>query len=146
MEAPVALNVAPITTPHRDSDYLPLADKYFQIKDLNFDDSPLKFYCKYQDNYLNHSNNIGLWESNVPKYQFPYVHIFLDMVHQCHANYNLNLRVVMSLDQIIFFTITAESINEMLQLQFEQNLTPLSIAELLERSTKMSSSKISRVC
>jgi len=44
METPVALNVPPITTPHRDLDYLPLADKYFQIKDLELDRNPLKVY------------------------------------------------------------------------------------------------------
>jgi len=35
METLVALSVAPITTPHCDLDYLPLADKDFQIKDLD---------------------------------------------------------------------------------------------------------------
>jgi len=114
MEAPVALNMPPITTPHRDLDYLLLANKYFQIKDLTFDDSPLRLHCKYQNLYLNNVDNIGLWESNLPKYEFPSVHIFLDIVHQCHANYNPNLRAVMSPDQQIHFTITRESINEIL--------------------------------
>lgn len=142
----VSLNITPINAPHHDLDYLPLADKDFQIKDLTFDDSPLKFYCRYRDNYLNHSDKIVLWESNLPKYQFPTVHIFLDIVHQCHANYNPNLRVVMSPNQEVLFTIIAKSINEMLQLQLGQNLTPLSIAELLEKSTKLSNSEINRVC
>jgi len=86
MEAPVALNFTPITTPHRDLDLLTLADKDFQIKNLTFEETPLKQLCKYQDNYLNNADKIGLWESNLPKYQFPTVHIFLEIVHQCHAN------------------------------------------------------------
>lgn len=61
METPVALIVAPITTPHRDLDYLPLADKDFQIKDLQPDNFPLKVYFRCQDNYLNNSDTIGLW-------------------------------------------------------------------------------------
>lgn len=81
METPVALNVAQVNAPHRDLDYLPLADRDFQMKDLTFDDSPLRLHCKYQDLYLNNVDNIGLWESNLPKYQFPSVHILPDIVH-----------------------------------------------------------------
>jgi len=117
MEAPVTLNVTPITTPHTDLDYLPLVNKDFQIKDLNFDETPLKLYYRYRDNYLNNADKIGLLESNLPKYKFPTVHIFPDIVHQCHANYNPNLRVVMSPNQEVLFTISVESINKMLQLQ-----------------------------
>ena len=80
METLMALNVAPITTPHRDLDHLPLADRDFQIKDLTFDDSPLRLHCKFQDLYLNNVDDIGLWESNLPTYQFPSVYIFPDIV------------------------------------------------------------------
>lgn len=117
MEVPVTLNVTPITTPHRDLDHLSLADKDFQIKDLTFKETPLKLHCKYRDNYLNNADRIGLWESNLPKYQFPIVHIFPDIFHQFHANYDPKMRVVMSPDKKFIFTITVESINEMLQLQ-----------------------------
>ena len=34
MEVPVALNVVPINAPHKELDYLPLADMDFQIKDF----------------------------------------------------------------------------------------------------------------
>lgn len=96
MEALVALNVTPITNPHKDLDYLPLANKDVQIKDLTFDETHLMLYCRYRDNYLNNVDKIGVWESNLPKYQFHTSHIFPDIVHQSHANYNPNLRVVIS--------------------------------------------------
>jgi len=146
MEAPVALNVTPITTRHSDLDYLPLVDKDFQIKDLTFEETTLKLYCKFRDNYLRNADKIGLWESNLPKYQFPTVHIFPDIVHQCHANYDPNMRAIMSANKKVLFTITAESINEMFQLQPSQDLTPLSIADLLEKSSRLSSSEINQVC
>jgi len=104
----------PITTPHIDLDYLPLANKDFQIRDLTFDETPLKLHCKYRDNYLNHVDKIGLWESNLPKYQFHSVHVFLEINHYYHANYDPTMRFVMSPDQKILFAIIAESINEML--------------------------------
>ena len=104
MAAPVELNVLPISTPHRDLDHLLLADKDFQIKDISVEESPLKLCYRYKDQYLNHADIIGLWESNLPKYQFPSVHIFPEIVHYCHASYNPTLRAVMSPDQTILFT------------------------------------------
>jgi len=41
-------------------DYLPLANKDFQIKELTFNETPFKLYCRYQDNYLNNADKIGL--------------------------------------------------------------------------------------
>lgn len=70
------------------------------------------------------------------------MHIFPDIIHQFHAKYNPNLRAVMSPDQSVLFTIIVHLINEMIQLQPTLNLTRISIGELLEKSTKMSSSKL----
>jgi len=141
MDVPVVLDARPITTPHKDLDHLPLDDKDFHIKDLTFDETPLKLHYRYKDNYLNHVDKIGLWESNLPKYQFPSVHVFPEIIHYCHENYDPVLKVVMSSDQKILFTITAKSINEMLQLQPGQDLTTLSIPNFLERFTKLSFSR-----
>ena len=82
------MNVRLITTPHQDLDYLPLADKGFQIKDTFVHKSPLKLYCRYRDQYLNHAEKIGLLESNFPKYQFPRVHIFPEIVQYFNMNYS----------------------------------------------------------
>ena len=79
MAAPISMDVRPITTPHLDLDHLPLADKDFQIKDTSTQESPLKVHCQSRDKFLNHADEIGLWESNLPKYQFPQVHIFLKL-------------------------------------------------------------------
>ena len=48
----------------------------------------------------------------------------------------------MSPNQTILFTITVESINEMLQLQLGQNLTPISIGDLLDRFPKLTTTKL----
>lgn len=114
MAAPVAMDVRPITTPHLDLDHIPLEDKDFQIKDTSVHESPLKLCCQYRDQYLNHADKIGLWESNLPKYQFPSVHTFPEIVHYCYTNWSPSQRVVMSPDYTVLFTITTESINEML--------------------------------
>lgn len=87
MDAPISMAVRQIPSPHLDLDHLPLADKDFQIKDTFVHESPLKLYCRYRDQYLNDADKIGLWESNLPKYQFPEVHIFPKNFRYCHANY-----------------------------------------------------------
>jgi len=44
MEAPVALNVVPVNAPHKDQDWLPLADRDFQIKELSGDMNHLQAF------------------------------------------------------------------------------------------------------
>ena len=135
MEIPVALNVAPLNAPHRDLDYLPLVDRDFQIKDLVLSENPLRIFCYCRDNYLKGFDIFGLWESNIPMYLLPSVHIFPEIIHYYHENYDPNQRAVLSPSQTVLFPITAQSINEMLQFQPGQALTPLSMGELLEKST-----------
>jgi len=72
----------------------------------------------------------------------PSMLIFPDIIHQCHANYNPTLRAIMSPNKTIIFTISANWINEMLQFHPNQDLTPISSRELLEKSSKMSQSKL----
>ena len=50
MEVPVTLNVVPINAPHKDLDYLPLADMDFQIKDLLLSENPLRIFHRFRDN------------------------------------------------------------------------------------------------
>ena len=68
METPMALFVAPMNASHKDLDYLPLADKDFQIKDLSTDKNHLNVFFQSRDNYLNGSDILGLWKSSLPMY------------------------------------------------------------------------------
>jgi len=145
METHVALSVAPLNAPHKDLDYLPLADKDFQIKDLITDKNHLKVFYQSRDNYLSGSDIIGLWESNLPMYFLPSIRIFPEIIHHWHANYDPNHQVVMSPSQIVLFPITVESINEMLQFHSNQALTPLSMGDLLEKSVKLSQEELTQL-
>lgn len=51
----------------------------------------------------------------------------------------------MSPNHTILFTITVESINEMLQLQPGKNLTPISIGDLLDRFPKLTTAKLAEM-
>lgn len=92
----------------------------------------LKIHCQSRDKFLNHADEIGLWESNLSKYQFLQAHIFAEILHMCYACYVPSHRTIIYHDQKVLFTITPVSINEMLQLQPGLNLTPLLIGELLD--------------
>ena len=96
MEAPIDLNVASMNAPHKDLNHLPLAHKDFQIKDLSGDRNHLQSFYQIRDSYLSNSNIFGLWESNLPIYFLPSVHVFPDIIHQCCANYDPVHRAVMS--------------------------------------------------
>lgn len=115
METPVALNIVPISNPHHDLDYMPLIDKDFKLKYLITDKDHLKIFFQCRDNHLNGYDAIGLWESNLLMYFLTSVHVFPNIIHQFHASYDPNLIAVMSPNKTVVFTITADSINEMLQ-------------------------------
>lgn len=110
MEAPtpVALNVAPLNAPHEELEWLPLADKDFQINDIMGNKSHLQGFCEIRNSHRNKANIFGIWESNMPMYYFPYVNVFSDLIHQCHANYEPTQRVVMSPSGAVLFYITLE--------------------------------------
>ena len=109
----ITMDVRPITTPHLDLDHLPLVENDFQMKDTTILEPLLKVHCQSRDKFLNHADEIGLWES-FPRYQFPKVHIFLKIVNMCYACYVPSHKTVMSHEQKVLFTFTTESINEML--------------------------------
>lgn len=142
MATPVSIDIRPINTSHLDLDHLPLADRDFQIRDTTAIELLLKIHCLSKDRYLNHRHDIGLSESNSPRYQFCQVHIFPEISHMCYACYVPNRRAIMSHDQKVLFTIIAESINEMLQFQSGPNLTPLPIGDLLDQYPKLSPSRL----
>lgn len=78
-----------------------------------------------------------LWESNFPKYLFSQVHLFLEIIHFCQAFYVPSQRAIVSLDQQVLFSINAESINQMFQIQLGPNETRISVKSLLELYTKL---------
>ena len=76
MEAPIALNIAPLNAPHKDLEGLPLANRDFQIQDLIGDKNHLQAYCEIRNNDLNKNDPFGIWESNLPRYYLPSVNVF----------------------------------------------------------------------
>lgn len=139
------LNEKPLQTPHLDIDHLPLVNRDFQIKDTTSASHLLKLHCWSKEKFLNHNDDIQLWESNLPKYLFPQVQKFPKIIHVGQLCYIPSQRATISPNQHILFAITAESINEMLQIQEKPNETPFSIEKLLDLYLKLDLPKRSHI-
>ena len=105
----------------------------------------LQAFYEIRNSYKNKADIFGIWESNMPIYYLPSVNVFPDLIHQCCANYEPSQRAVMSPSGIVLFYITPQSINEMLHFKPTQSLTPLSMKQLIDQASKLSSAEISRI-
>lgn len=99
MDSQSSLDVRSMETPHLDINHLPLADVDFQFKDNVSPSHLLKHQYWSKDKFLNHNDEIHLWESNFPKYLFPQVYLFLEIIHSCQACYVPSQRAIVSPDQ-----------------------------------------------
>jgi len=145
MEAPVALNVVPLNAPHKELEWLHLADRDFQINDMIGDKPHLQAVCEIRNSYRSNIDVYGIWESNMPIYYLPSVNVLPDIIHLCCANYDPTQRAVMAPSGTVLFHITAQSINEMLHFKPTQPLAPLSMGFLLDQGAKLPSSEITRI-
>jgi len=132
MEASVALNNSPLNAPHKELEWLPLADRDFQIQDLTGYKNHLQAFCEIRNSHLSKTDLYGIWESNLPRYYLPSVNVFPDVIHLCCANYEPTQRAVMTPIGTVLSHITLESINEMLHFKPIQPLARLSMGFLLE--------------
>jgi len=147
MEAPAALNIAPLNAPHKSLEWLSLADRDYQMIEVielsNRYHIPV--ISKIKARHRNGTDILGIWESNLPVYYLPQVNVFPDLIHQCCERYDPNQRVVLSPSGSVLFPVTPKAINQILQLQAAKPLTPLSMQLLLDQGAKLSSSQITRI-
>jgi len=145
MEAPVALNIAPLNAPHKELEWQPLANRDFQINYMEGYKPHHQAFSEIRNSYKNKADLFGIWESNMPIYYLPLVNVFPDLIHQCCANYEPSQRAIMNPSGNVLFYITPQSINEMLQFKPTQPLVPLSMKQLLHQASKLSSAEISQI-
>jgi hypothetical protein len=77
----------PFLPPPVDLDKIPLVNKDRLIADTkcDFDFSDLQSWLR--EVFLDQSDEIGLWESNLPLYLFPQIHHFPKFTLKCQAHY-----------------------------------------------------------
>jgi hypothetical protein len=123
--------------PPVDLDKIPLVEKYRLIanKKCVFDFLDLQSWLR--EVFLDQSDEIGLWESNLPLYLFPQIHHFLEFTLKCQAHYIPEQRVIISSSEEILFLITPESIDQMMQIPIADSASPFNLEILTKLYQKM---------
>jgi hypothetical protein len=88
--------------------------------------------------FLDQSDEIGLWESNLPLYLFPQTYHFLEFSLKCQAHSLLGQRAIVSPSGETLFTMSPETINKILQIPRNDYASPFSIEILTELYQKLS--------
>ena len=125
----MALNIASLNAPHKNLEWLALADRDYQVREtvergITYH---VEIVCELRKKHRDGTDLLGIWKSNLPIYSLPQVNEFPNLIHQCCTNYDPNQRAVLSPSGSVLFHITPEAINQMLQFQPTRPLVPLSM-------------------
>ena len=108
-----------------------MTDTDYKIADpvVEFNLLDIHNWCfeKYLDKY-----EILIWETHLPKYVVPVTHLGQEVIRLCQKYYEPDQRAIINADKEVLFTITTQSINQMLQLQLDPQAIPLSIEALTQ--------------
>ena len=122
--------INPLIIPSLDLDHIPLADKDYRINETHCDCDFLELYCWLEDKNTNKTDEIGLWESNLPHYIFPLTFQAAEFTRRCQACYVLAQRAIISPTGDILFTITTQFIDQMMLAPTMENAAPFSLEAL----------------
>jgi hypothetical protein len=127
----------PFLPPPVDLDKVPLVDKDRLIADTvcSFDFSDLQSWLR--EVFLDQSDEIGLWESNLPLYLFPQIHNFPEFALKCQAHYVPDQKAIVSSSGDVLFFITPEDIDQMMQITRVESASPFNLEILTELYQKM---------
>ena len=90
-----------------------------------------------EDKHANQTNEIGLWESNLPHYIFPLTFHVPEFTKKCQAYYVPSQRAIMAPSGDILFKITTQSINQMMLVPPIEKNTPFSLEALTQLYQKL---------
>ena len=127
----------PFLPPPIDLDKIPLVDKDRLIADTicDFDFSDLHTWLR--EVFLDQSDEIGLWESNLPLYLFPQIHNFPEFSLKCQAHYIPDQKAIISSSGDVLFFITPEDIDQMMQITCAESTSPFNLEILTELYQRM---------
>jgi len=83
MEAPVALNIAPFNAPHKELEWLPLADRDYQMSEVIEVSNKyhISIINELRAKHINGTDILKIWDSHLPIYYLPQVNVFPDLIH-----------------------------------------------------------------
>ena len=90
METSVALNIPPLNAPHRELEWLPLADRDYQMAEVipDYNRYNIHLINELKAKHLNGTDILGIWDSYLPIFNLPQVNVLPDLIHRCSANYD----------------------------------------------------------
>jgi hypothetical protein len=87
--------------------------------------------------FLDQSDEIGLWESNLSLYLFPQIHHFPEFSLKCQAHYIPDQKPIVSSSGDVLFFITPKDIDQMMQIPRAESASPFNLEILTELYQKM---------
>jgi len=133
--------VNPLIYPPIDLHHIPMADRDYKIHETLYELDLFKMYFWLEDKYIDKSDDIKLWEPNLPHYIFSCTHNTHDFIRKCHASYIPSQRAIVNPNGHILFTITPQAIDQMMQSHTVKNTTPFSYEALVEIYQKLDFAK-----
>jgi len=103
----IAKILNPLIHPHLDFHHTPLADRDYKIIQSLSQFVLYEFYCWMEDQLVDQTDEIGLWDSHLPHYIFPQIHRTPEFVRKFHESYDPNQRAIISPSREILYFINA---------------------------------------
>ena len=111
--AKTTVTVNPLQPLVSNEEVIPLVDLDYKIVDPLVEFNLLEVHNWCYEKFLD-KEEMPLWDTNLPKYIVPVTHPSQDLIRLCQNYYVPDQRSIVNNDREILFSITAESINEML--------------------------------
>lgn len=89
-------DVNPLIFPSVDIHHTILADRDYMIHETNCDIDLFELYCWLEDKYIDQTDELQLWKSNLPYYIFHLTFNAPDFIRRCQASYLLNQRAIVN--------------------------------------------------
>jgi hypothetical protein len=86
----------PFLPPPIDLDWIPLVDKDYLISENRCEFDVVELQSWFKDTFIDQSDEIRLWETNLPLYLFPQVHHFPEFSLKFQAHYLPDQRAIIS--------------------------------------------------
>lgn len=86
----------PMLTPILDLDHQPLVDQQYKIVEINCEFDLYEFHNWLKQKFLDHSDELSLWDSLLPQFIFPQTHHFPEFVSWCQFRYIPGQRAIVS--------------------------------------------------
>ena len=115
LTAKSVVSVNPLQPPVAAEETLPFTDMDYKIVDPVVEFNLFEIHNWCYDKYLD-KDEMPILETHLSQYVVPLTHPGQDLVILCQKHYELDQRAIVNVDIEMLFTITEESINQLLQL------------------------------